>query len=229
MVEGGRLRRGVYWKTAALVAGAGMLLAGCGRRGVSPILLNPQSSTFNQRAPDQYSVELTTTKGRVTIDVNRDWAPIGADRFYNLVNSGFYDGQRISRVRPGFIAQWGLHTDPAVIAAWKNAFIPDDPKRESNRKGTIAFAYRDLNGRSTQVYINLVDNLQLDAEAFAIFGRVSSGMDIVESWYGGYGETAGGGIRGGQQGPIEREGAAWLDRNFPLLDRILTARVTRRR
>jgi homoserine O-acetyltransferase len=218
---------GVDVKTA-FAAGV-LFLSGCGGRAASPIYLDPRAAAVNQRAPEEFAVTLETSKGRVVIDVTRAWAPIGADRFYNLVNSGFYDGQRISRVRPGFIAQWGLHTDPAVIAAWKNAFIPDDPKRESNRKGTIAFAYRDLNGRSTQVYINLVDNLQLDAEAFAIFGRVSSGMDIVESWYGGYGETAGGGIRGGQQGPIEREGAAWLDRNFPLLDRILTARVTRRR
>lgn len=180
---------------------------------------------MNMRAPARFDAVFETTKGEVVIEVIRDWAPIGADRFYNLVRSGYYDGQRISRVRPGFIAQWGLHHDPAVIAAWRDAFIPDDPKRERNVRGTIAFAYKDLNGRSTQVYINLADNHQLDAEAFAIFGRVVTGMDVVDRWYGGYGERAGGGIRGGQQGPIEREGAVWLDRNFPLLDRVITARI----
>lgn len=180
---------------------------------------------MNARAPDQFRAVFETTKGEVVIEVTRAWAPNGADRFYNLVRSGFYDGQRISRVRPGFIAQWGLHSDPGVIATWKNAFIPDDPKREKNLRGTIAFAYKEPNGRSTQVYVNLADNPQLDAEAFAIFGRVVAGMDVVDAWYGGYGENAGGGIRGGQQGPIEREGAVWLDRNFPQLDRIIRARI----
>lgn len=197
--------------------------------GCAPAFSTPRAAAVNRPAPETYSVQLETTQGRVVIDVTRAWAPIGADRFYHLVRSGFYDGQRISRVRPGFIAQWGLHSDPAVIAEWKAAFIPDDPKREKNLKGTIAFAYKDPNGRSTQVYVNLVDNPQLDAEAFAIFGRVTSGMDVVERWFGGYGEAAGGGIRGGQQGPIEKEGAVWLDRNFPRLDRILTARLTRHR
>jgi homoserine O-acetyltransferase len=228
MVDGGRLRKGVHLKTAVLVAGA-VLLSGCGRRGVSPSLVNPQSATFNPRGPDQYAVELTTTKGAVRIEVTRAWAPIGADRFYNLVRTGYYDGLRLQRIRPGYIAQFGIHNDTAVIRAWKNAYIPDDPKREKNTKGTIAFAFAPPNGRTTQVYINLADNAQLDAEAFAIFGRVTSGMDVVEAWYGGYGEAAGGGIRGGNQVSIEREGAAWLDRNYPLLDRILKARVIERR
>jgi homoserine O-acetyltransferase len=189
---------------------------------------DPRAASVNARAPEQYSVLISTTKGDVTIDVTRAWAPLGADRFYNLVRSGFYDGQRISRVRPGFIAQWGLHTDPAIIAAWKNAFIPDDPPKESNLKGTIAFAFKDPNSRATQVYINLVDNTRLDPD-FAVFGKVASGMDAVEQWYGGYGEESGGGLRGGLQTPIEKEGAAWLDRNYPLLDRIITARITIRR
>jgi homoserine O-acetyltransferase len=210
-----------------LALAALVVASGCGRRGVSVAdFSDPRAAAVNQRAPEQFTVALETTKGRVTIDVTRAWAPLGADRFYNLVRSGFYDGLRLQRIRPGFIAQWGIHNDTAVIRAWKNAFIPDDPKREKNTKGTIAFAFKDPNGRSTQVYINLADNAQLDAENFAIFGRVTSGMDVVESWYGGYGETAGGGIRGGQQGPIEREGAAFLDRNYPLLDRILSARLT---
>ena len=178
-----------------------------------------------ERAPDSFRALFETSKGDVLIEVTRAWAPIGADRFYNLVRSGFYDGQRISRVRPGFIAQWGLHVDAPTIMAWKEAYIPDDPPRETNAKGTVAFAFKDPNTRATQVFISLVDNSQLDAQGFSPFGRVVSGMDVVELWYGGYGEDAGGGLRGGLQGPIEREGAAWLDASFPLLDRIVRARV----
>lgn len=210
-----------------MVLPAVALFAGGCRPGVSP-LLDPRAAAVNARAPETFIAEFQTTTGLVRIHVTRAWAPRGADRFYNLVRSGFYDGQRISRVRPGFIAQWGLHTDANVIAAWKEAFIPDDPPRQSNLKGTVAFAFRDPNTRTTQVFISLVDNTQLDAQGFAPFGRVIAGMDAVERWYGGYGESAGGGLRGGQQGPIEREGAAWLDRNFPLLDRIIRARVARR-
>ena len=166
-----------------------------------------------------------TTKGRVDIEVIREWAPLGADRFYSLVHSGFYDGQRISRIRPKAFAQWGLHWDTGVIAAWKNSYIRDDPPRVKNARGTIAFAFKDPDTRATQVYINLVDNALQDTQGFAPFGRVTSGMDVADNWYDGYGENAGGGLRAGTQGPIEREGAAWLDKNFPLLDRIISARV----
>ena len=202
-----------------------LVTTGCGHRTAS--YRDPRADAMRARAPERFLVLLETTTGEVTIEVTRAWAPLGADRFYNLVRSGFYDGQRISRVRPGFIAQWGLHTDPAVIAAWKEAFLADDPPREGNVKGTVAFAFKDPNTRATQVYVNLVDNRQLDAQGFAPFGRVVSGMEAVERWYGGYGESAGGGLRAGTQGPIEREGAAWLDRNFPLLDRIVRARIRR--
>ncbi|MBM4195174.1 MAG: peptidylprolyl isomerase [Gemmatimonadetes bacterium] len=209
-----------------------MTATGCGRRAfarapdaTTGAFADPRDPEVNRRAPERFGVRLETSTGTVLIAVVRAWAPIGADRFFNLVQSGFYDGQRISRVRPGFIAQWGLHMQPAVIAAWKNAFIADDPNRQTNAKGTIAFAFKDPNTRATQVYINLADNTQLDAQGFAPFGRVTAGMDAVERWYGGYGETAGGGLRAGTQGPIEAEGAAWLDRNYPRLDRIITARI----
>jgi homoserine O-acetyltransferase len=177
------------------------------------------------QAPAKFLAVLETTKGDVTIEVTRVSAPLGADRFYELARSGFFDGQRISRVVPGFIAQWGLHPDAGVIAAWKNATIPDDPPRVSNTKGTVAFAFGTPNGRATQVFVNLVDNTRLDAQGFAPFGRVIAGMDVVERWYGDYGEKSGGGIRAGLQGPIEREGAAWLDRHYPKLDRILRVRI----
>lgn len=192
---------------------------------IVPQYADPLDATFSVAAPAKFLAVVETTKGRVEIDVTRDWAPIGADRFYHLVRSGFFDGQRLFRIRPKYIAQWGLHSDPGVIAAWKEAFIKDDPVKTPNTKGTIAFAFKDKDARSTQVYINLVDNLQQDAQGFAVFGRVTGGMDVVESWYGEYGETAGGGIRGGKQGPIERDGAAWLDKHYPRLDRIIRARV----
>lgn len=199
-------------------------VAGCGHRAAVSYA-DPRADAMHARAPDRFRAHFVTTTGDVVIDVTRAWAPLGADRFYNLVRSGFYDGQRISRVRPGFIAQWGLHMEPAVIAAWKEAYIADDPPRESNVKGTVAFAFKDPNTRATQVYVNLADNVQLDAQGFAPFGRVVTGMEAVERWYGGYGEAAGGGLRAGTQGPIEREGAPWLDRNYPLLDRIVRARI----
>lgn len=214
---------------AAAYAALGLGLAGCAVLAGRPVFADPRASAVNRRAPDVFTAEFETTKGTVAIEVTRAWAPVGADRFYNLVASGFYDGQRISRVRPGFIAQWGLHNDPAVIAAWKAAYIADDPPRHANVKGTVAFAFRDPQTRTTQVYVNLADNTRLDAQGFAPFGRVVRGMAAVEAWYGGYGESAGGGLRGGQQGAVEREGAAWLDRNYPKLDRIIRARVVDRR
>ena len=200
--------------------------AGCrGRLASVPPYADPLAESVRVRAPEHFLAVFETTKGRVDVAVTREWAPLGADRFYNLVRSRFFDGQRISRVRPKFIAQWGLHWDAGVIAAWKQSYIRDDPPRTSNMKGTVAFAFKDPHTRATQVYVNLVDNAQLDAQGFAPFGRVTAGMDVVESWYGEYGENAGGGLRAGTQGPIEREGAAWLDKNFPLLDRIISARI----
>lgn len=211
-----------------LVAAAALIVAaGCGRRSlVIPPYADPLAAEFGERGPDHWVAVFTTTKGDVTLEVTRELAPLGADRFYHLVKSGFYDGQRISRVRPKTFAQWGLHWDTGVIAAWKNSYIQDDPPRTKNSRGTIAFAFKDPNTRATQVYINLVDNALQDTQGFAPFGKVTRGMDIVDNWYDGYGENAGGGLRAGTQGPIEREGAAWLDKNFPLLDRIVRARIT---
>jgi cyclophilin family peptidyl-prolyl cis-trans isomerase len=179
------------------------------------------------QAPDQFTAAFHTSKGDFAVEVHRDWAPIGADRFYNLVRSGFFDDQRFFRVRAAFIAQFGLNGDPAVIAAWKGATIRDDPVKESNLRGTIAYAMTGPDTRTTQVYISLVDNRQLDAQGFAPFGRVAPGdMAVVDAIYSGYGEDAGGGVRGGKQGPIESGGNAWLDANFPKLDRIISARIS---
>jgi homoserine O-acetyltransferase len=171
-------------------------------------------------------VRFETTKGAFTIEVVRDWAPLGADRFYNLARLGYYNDVRINRVVPGFITQWGLHGTPAVNAAWRGKTILDDPPRASNRRGTIAFAHTGPNTRVAQVYINMVDNPRLDRE-FAVFGRVVEGMAVVDSLYGGYGENSGGGLRAGRQGPLEAGGNAYIDREFPLLDRIIRVRVGR--
>jgi len=176
-----------------------------------------------QHAPAIYRVQVDTTKGSFIVQVNRKWAPHGADRFYGLVRAGFYDDSRFFRVRRGFIAQFGIAGDPAVNARCKA--IPDDPVRESNARGPIAFAMTGPNTRLTQLYINLADNRRLDADGFAPIGRVVSGMDVVDRLYDEYGENAGGGMRGGKQEPLLRGGNAYLDREYPKLDRIRRASV----
>ena len=175
------------------------------------------------RTPAIYRVQVDTTKGSFIVQVTRKWSPHGADRFYELVRAGFYDDSRFFRVRRGFIAQFGIAGDPAANKRWKA--IPDDPVRESNVRGTIAFAMTGPNTRLTQVYINLADNRRLDADGFAPIGRVVSGMDVVDRLYDEYGENAGGGMRGGKQEPLLRRGNAYLDRKYPKLDRITRASV----
>ncbi|MDX1396660.1 MAG: peptidylprolyl isomerase [Gemmatimonadota bacterium] len=170
-------------------------------------------------------VEVETSRGAFVIEVHPDWAPLGAARFLELVETGYYDDARFHRVVPDFITQWGLAGDPAVTARWKDAFIDDDPVVASNTRGRIAFAFTEPGTRSTQVYINMIDNVRLDSTGFAPFGEVVEGMDIVDSIYSGYGETSGGGVRRGDQSRIVAEGNAYLDREFPLLDRLVRARI----
>ena len=160
------------------------------------------------------------------MEVHRDWAPRGADRFYFLVNQGFYDGQRFFRVRAGYIAQFGINGDPAVERIWKGRVMPDDSVRVSNVRGTLAYGMTGPNTRTTQIYINLSDNLPLDPQGFAPFGKVSAGMDVADKLYSGYGESAGGGMRGGKQGPIEEGGNKYLTLRFPKLDYIMRATIT---
>ena len=178
-------------------------------------------------APADFHVQLDTSKGVVVIAVHRDWAPHGADRFYELVTSGYYDGARFFRIRHQTWAQFGIAGDPKVAQAWRTRTIPDDPfAGHSNVRGTIAFAFKDPNGRTTQVFINLKDNSAThDTEPFLVFGEVVQGMDVVDALYDGYGENAGGGIRAGRQDPVFEGGNAYLQQNFPLLDYIKTARI----
>ncbi len=190
-------------------------------------LLLALAQTPATKAPDEFKVRLDTSKGVLVIAVHRDWAPHGVDRFYELVTSGYYDDARIFRIRKGTWAQFGIAADPKVAQAWRTKTIPDDPWRGvSNTRGTIAYAFKDPNGRTTQVFINLKDNSSThDKEPFIVFGEVTLGMDVADAWYADYGESAGGGIRAGHQDPVFEGGNEYLTKNFPLLDYIKTARV----
>jgi cyclophilin family peptidyl-prolyl cis-trans isomerase len=190
------------------------------------LLLTPDDKVFSVRAPSRFFVRLETSKGLMLIDVERRLSPNGVDRFYNLVRHGFYDGARFFRVvRPRF-AQFGINGDPAIAQAWRERTIPDDPRVASNVRGALAFAFGTPNGRTTQVFINLKDNSQtFDAEPFVPFAHVIDGMDVGDRLYGEYGESSGGGIRGGQQGPLFSGGNVFLERDFPKLDHIVRAVV----
>jgi peptidyl-prolyl cis-trans isomerase A (cyclophilin A) len=170
-------------------------------------------------APASYRAEFETSKGSFTIEVTRAWAPLGADRFYNLIKNGFYDGARFFRVLPGFVVQFGIPADPGVARKWRTARIADDAVTQHNVAGSVTFATAGPNTRTTQVFINLGDNGNLDGMGFAPFGRVTEGMDIVGKLYSAYGEGAPHG-RGPDQGRIQGEGNAYLERDFPKLDYI---------
>ena len=189
------------------------------------LLLDPTDPRWAVQAPDTYRARFETNEGDFMIEVERALAPLGADRFYNLVRHGYYDDARFTRVLEGYIAQWGLHADPRVTAAWKDVTIPDDPVVRGNTRGTLGFAMRGPDDRQTQVYINLADNSRNDAEGFATFGLVVEGMEVVDSLYAGYANDAGGGMRAGLQGPVEEGGNPYLLENYPLLDYIVTARI----
>lgn len=188
-------------------------------------LVNPKHKLWSKTAPDIFRARFETSKGDFIVEAHRAWAPHGVDRFYNLVRAGFFDDSRFFRVRAGVIAQFGIPGDPAIAAVWKGQAIPDDPVRQSNKRGSIAYAMTGPNARTTQLYINLGDNSRLDAERFAPIGKVIEGMGVVDKLYAGYGEESGGGMRGGKQGNIFERGNAYLDREYPKLDRLVRARV----
>lgn len=181
-------------------------------------LLDPQSTEMRAQAPATYRAQFETSIGPFVIEVTRAWAPGGADRFYNLVRHGFFDGSRFFRVIPGFMAQFGLAGDPAISARWENAAIPDDPVQQSNTRGMLSFATAGANTRTTQMFISFGDNSRLDAQGFAPLGRVVEGMDVVDKIYGGYGE-------GPNQAMIQMRGNAYLAGQFPKLDTIARATI----
>lgn len=189
------------------------------------LLISAADPAWHREAPNTFTARFESSQGAFVIEVHRDWAPHGADRFYNLVRNGFYDDLRFTRVVPGFIAQFGLHNDPRVTALWKTQTIPDDPVKQSNKRGFAAFAMTGPNTRTTHVYISTVDNSRLDEQGFAPFGQVIEGMDVVDRLYSGYGENSGGGLRGGKQGPIETGGKAYILENYPKLDYIIRATI----
>lgn len=198
--------------------------AAAGATGARPDFHNPADPGFAAQAPDSYRVRFATTKGDFVIAVHRAWAPRGADRFYNLVRSGFYDGVRFFRVLPGFMAQVGIHGDTAVTAAWRERVIPDDQVRRTNGPGMVTFATAGPGTRTTQIFINYADNSRLDGMGFAPFGQVVEGADVVGKLYGGYGEGAPQG-RGPDQYRMNIEGEKYLARQFPKLDKVNKATV----
>jgi peptidyl-prolyl cis-trans isomerase A (cyclophilin A) len=178
--------------------------------------MNPAS--LHAKAPELYKAQFTTTRGDFVVEVHRDWAPLGADRFYNLVKNGYFTNAAFFRVVPNFIVQFGLNANPAVNKVWMNANIKDDPVMGSNKRGTLVFATAGPNTRTTQLFINFGDNAGLDRQGFAPFGTVTDGMDVVDKIYPGYGERP-------DQQRITEEGKAYLDKNFPMLDSIKAARI----
>jgi homoserine O-acetyltransferase len=222
-------RRGRPLRDPRLLLPGLALLVGCATSGPAvpsrSLLLDPSSPEWTRPAPAVSRVRFETSKGAFVLELVRAGAPIGVDRFYNLVRLGFYDDARFHRVNQGYIAQFGLSGDPAVTAAWRGQEIPDDTPSSRNLRGTFAFAMKGPNTRLTQVYINLADNTRNDAEPFSMLGRVVDGMEVVDSLYSGYGENSGSGMRQGRQPPLEAGGNAYMDREYPLLDRIIRACV----
>lgn len=207
-----------------VVAAVGVVLAGA--QGDRALLLQPDHPEMSRPAPEVSHIRLETTRGTLRLEMRRAWAPHGVDRFYNLVRRGYYDDSAIFRIRAGTWAQFGIAGDPKIAQLWRERTIPDDPRVLSNVRGTVAFAFKDPNGRTTQVFVNLRDNsASLDAEPFVPFARVIEGMEVADAWYDGYGEAAGGGIRAGRQDPVFFGGNEYLRRNFPRLDYILKAAV----
>jgi len=188
-----------------------------GDGGTDSPLLQPKSGTMMQTAPPSFKAKFQTTEGDFVVEAERDWAPRGVDRFYNLVNNGFYDGTCFFRVIAGFMAQFGIHGEPKVSAAWRQERIQDDPVKQSNKRGYLSYAMAGPNTRTTQLFINFADNSKLDQMGFAPIGRVVEGMDVVDRFYAGYGEGAPQG-KGPDQGRLQAEGREYLTKNFPQLD-----------
>jgi peptidyl-prolyl cis-trans isomerase A (cyclophilin A) len=180
---------------------------------------------LKDKAPETYQVKFETSKGDFTVSVTRAWAPLGADRFYNLAKHHFFDNESFFRVLKGFVAQFGISAYPPVNAVWEKATIKDDPVIQSNKKYSLTFATAGPNTRTTQLFINLADNPRLDGMGFAPFGQVTDGMNVVDTLYADYGEGAPGGS-GPNQDELQKQGKPYLDKNFPKLDYIKTTVLT---
>lgn len=193
-----------------------VLAAAIGTSAQTGRLLDP--SQLAETAPDVFRARFDTSKGAFVIEVHRDWAPLGADRFYNLVKNGFYDGTRFFRVRPGFMAQFGINGNPEIQAAWQRVRLNDEPRVKSNTRGFVSFTKESLpNTRFTQVFINYGDNSYLDEQGFAPFGEVVSGMDVVDKLHSPEPQP--------DQRRILREGNEYLQKEFPQLDFVKKAAI----
>ena len=204
------------------VATALAVLAGCSSPIKPP---EPEAKRERKPAPDSFKVRFDTSKGPIVLQIHKEWAPNGVERFHELVTSGFFTNARFFRAIQNFMVQFGINADPKMSMLWQTATIPDDPVKQSNTKGRITFAKRGVpNTRSTQLFINLVDNARLDEAGFAPIGEVVEGMDVVEKLYTGYGEGEPRG-HGPSQDRIQTEGNVYLERDFPRLDFIKKASV----
>lgn len=212
------MRRMIGVTAAAVLLTAIALAGACGGMVAQDTsgLRNP--SALTEQAPPMFRAAFNTSKGAFVVEVHRDWAPLGADRFYNLVKSGFFTDVRFFRVISGQLAQFGMHGDPAVQEAWRDADIQDDPVRHENVRGTVSFATRGPNTRTTQLFINLRDNNAYDRLGFAPIGEIVSGIDVVDRLYADYEERP-------EQPLIDSDGNGYLKREFPNLDYIEKAEI----
>jgi peptidyl-prolyl cis-trans isomerase A (cyclophilin A) len=216
--------------TTTRFAALGLLavLGACGGDGggdAPPMDASAVAAQLQGTAPESFEAKFETSTGDFVIAVTRAWAPSGADQFYNLVNNGYYDGVKFFRVVEGFMAQFGIPGDPAIAAAVREVMVQDDPILETNSRGRVTFAMSSLpNSRTSQIFINLVDNSRLDESGFTPFGEVTEGMEVVDQLYSGYGEGAPRGA-GPAQGRIQDEGNTYLEAEFPLLDHVIRATI----
>lgn len=207
----------------ALIASLGLGACTSRPRGAAPAP-EPMPPTYTPGVvPDSFVVRLSTSKGDVDAIIRRSWAPLGAERFYELVSTGYYDGARFFRSIRGFVTQFGIAAEPALSEQWRAKQIADDAVRQSNRRGSLVFATGGPGTRTTQMFVNLRDNARLDALGFAPIGEIIRGIDAIDSLYTGYGDGANAPL----QNRIGSEGEAYLAANFPLLDRIVVAKVVR--
>jgi peptidyl-prolyl cis-trans isomerase A (cyclophilin A) len=198
-----------------------LALGGVALSGQADLAKLKDPAALTEKAPDTFKANFETSKGLVVIEAHRDWSPIGADRFYNLVKNGFYDGCRFFRVLDGFMAQVGMNGDPNIQRVWGGANIKDDPVTKSNTRGFVSFAKTGApDSRSTQFFVNFANNNGLDKQGFSPFGEVTTGMKVVDDLYNGYGRN-----NVPNQGQISAEGNAYLNREYPRLDFIKSATI----
>jgi peptidyl-prolyl cis-trans isomerase A (cyclophilin A) len=218
-----------YWVTMrrswwlAVSAAVSLALGGCSSSDESKKVEVPKAAAKVEKTPDVFHAVFDTSKGQVVVEVHRDWAPIGVDHFFNLIQTGFYDGVRFFRVTHSYV-QFGINGNSKSNALWSTAYLPDDPVKQSNVKGTLTFAHLGANNRTTQLFFNMKNNKDLDKQGFAPIGKVITGMDVVESLYSAYGDMAPRG-QGPDPSKIEVQGNAYLDAKFPRLDYIKKATI----